>query len=278
MQPKKTPPKKEIATITDNDTPQLPAIIPPPGADLVGGDQVRSEAARAFLDRARGQRLVPTSIPLIKIMHSEGQFLLPTGELVDRVSGYPVYYYFTRRWYKKAFQAGSPGTPPDCWSADMLEPHRSSVDKQSDRCNGCPQNEFGTSRTGRGMACAAYTWVFLINPKFGRTPLGVLVVPPSSLKVLTGSRFQQGYFAQAEARHEAHEIVWTTFGLVRSQEEAVHCVLAPTMGPAADTDRAKVLVAIRNKFLDMMESMRMSTPDLKENETSQQDSVNSEPA
>ncbi len=272
MTPRNKPPKfTETQVVKKNDVGQLPAVIPttaPLIPEDVGGKGALTEGARAFLDEAKGQRLVPTRIPIVKMMHDSGQFLLSTGELVDQVCGYPVYYFHTRRYYKEAFRAGASPTPPDCWSADMIEPHASAVNKQSEVCATCERNQFKTGRDGRSMACGTYTWIFLLNPEFGQPPMGVVVAPASSLRILVGSRFQQGYFGMAQAKHKVYEIVWTTFRLKRPQNDAIHCVLDPSMGPAAtDPAQTRMIAGLRNQFLGMMEELRMKTPDLREEDT-----------
>ena len=100
-----------------------------------------------------------------------------------------------------------------------------------------------------------------MNPAFGEPPLAVVVAPPSSIRVLLGTRFQSGYFAQAAAKHEVYEIVWTTFGLEQAGEQTPYCILAPHMGPAATVvEQVKRIVAVRNTFLDVFEKLRGMTP------------------
>ncbi len=233
-------------------------MIPVP----IAGAAQQSEAAQAFLKEAKGDLISPSRIPLINIDHKNQAFTLPTGELVQEVSGYPVYTYFTRRYYKKPPQAGQKGTPPDCWSGDLLKPHPSSLEQQNPTCAGCTMNEFGTGRDGRSKACGQYTWIFLVNKDFGDLPLGVIVAPPSSLRPMWGTRFTQGYFGQAKAKHGAHEIVFTTFGLKLMGDNVQYCVLDPRMGPAADLDIAKQLVGLRNKFIDVMDELRLKTAEV----------------
>jgi len=233
--------------------PLVPTEAPDPGALAV------KEAARAFLEEAKGPRPQPASMPIISINHKDGGFTMPSGETVPEVSGYPIYYFQTRRMYKRAFDPRSKGVMPDCWSADMIKPHDTSIEKQSEVCLGCPMNEFGTARDGRGKMCGTYTWVFLMNPDFGDMPVAALVTPPSSISVLLGTRFRAGYFAQATAKNGVYEITWSIFRLKPAGD--VHCVIEPVMGPAL-TDPAKVsqLAKFRNKFIALMDGMRLQTP------------------
>jgi len=227
-------------------------------------------AAAAFLAEAKGERQVEHKLPLIQIQHRTGEFLLPSGELAREVSGYPVYYFQTRRYYKKPPKPGEKGSPPDCWSGDMVLPSPSSLEIQHEDCAGCPLNQFGTGRDGRSKACGTYTSIFLLNPRFGEIPLGVIVAPPSSLRTLLGTRFQPGYFGQAAARHGVYEIVWTKFRLrVQGEGESVtYCTLDPVMGPACeDVERVKRIAGVRNQFLALMDEFRSRIPEGYENTT-----------
>src|SRR6185503_14218004 len=91
-------------------------------------------AASAFLKEVEGPRQQPSRVPIIRIDHKNSAFLLPSGELVQSVSGYIVNFHQTRSYWKKAPKAGEKGTPPDCWSPDMIRPDSSSVEKQSEAC------------------------------------------------------------------------------------------------------------------------------------------------
>lgn len=65
-------------------------------------------------------------------------------------------------FYDTPYDADTPASPK-CFAfaedEDDLEPHEA-VDKeeyferQNDQCSGCPQNEWGSARTGRGKACS----------------------------------------------------------------------------------------------------------------------------
>jgi hypothetical protein len=229
--------------------------------------QALSPAAALFLKEAVDRRPPPRKIPIVSIDHQGELFILPTGECVQEISGFPVYVFQTRKFYKKPPVPGESGKPPDCWSANLIFPHEDSLEKQSKECFNCPHARFGTGRDGRSQACGVQTWVFLVNSAFGgNPPLAVLIAPPSSIKALFGNRFgDPGYFGRATQKHEAFEIVWTTFALKRAGD--LHCVLEPRMGAAiTDLVKVKALVDLRNKFREFMEKMRdeaatVDTPD-----------------
>jgi hypothetical protein len=250
--------KTSLATVTTT-TLDTAASGPPAVIDAAGG---MSPAAEAFLKEAKGPREQPARVPIIGIDHKEGNFVLPSGLVVPQVSGYPVYYFHTRRFYKTSPRAGEKGKPPDCWSGDCIAPSADSLDRQSDICATCANNQFGTARDGRSKACGTFTWIFLLNPQYGSPPLAVLVAPSSSLRALVGTRFSQGYFAQCASRHGVYEIVWSTFRLSQQGDprNVQYSVLEPQMGDACtDVEQVKKIALIRNKFLEVMNSLRGQT-------------------
>jgi hypothetical protein len=255
----------ETQTVTAREVGEFPVLALNSARPTPLTAERKNAAAELFLEGMKGDRQVPNAIPLVSIDHKEGKFKAPTGELIEAISGYPVCYFQTRKYYKKPFQAGAKGEPPDCWSADLLKPHSSSLEKQSETCNGCPMAEFGTGRDGRSQACGSFTWIFLVNPAFGNPPLAVVLAPPSSIRVLIGTRFQAGYFAQCQAKANLYEIVWTTFRLKRPAAGAVNCVIDPQMGPALqmpdDCESIVRLRELRNGFYEAMQSFRLQTPD-----------------
>jgi hypothetical protein len=224
------------------------------------------DAAQAFLEESKDAPPVPAQVPLISINHKEGGFVLPSGEIVPEISGYPIQYFHTRRFYKKPPVSGQKGTPPDCWSGDCIEPHISSLEIQSDTCATCKNAQFGTGRDGRSQACGMYTWVFIFNRDFGTPPILGFSAPPSSLRALIGTRFQAGYFAQAAAKYGGGKVyahVWTTFRLKQKGDQVVYCEVDPLMGPArTDTEGVRFLAKIRNEFLALMDAMRLKTPEV----------------
>ncbi len=228
-------------------------------------------AAAAFLEQVEGKREVPSSVPIIKIDHKQQGFKLPSGELVAEVAGYPIFYFQTRGYYAKPFNAQGKGEPPDCFSNDMVAPSGQSRSKQSDLCATCVMSKFGTARDGKSQACSVRTWLFLLNKEFGIVPLMALIVPASSIRVLFGSKFEGGYLSQATAKHQVYEIVWSQFRL-KPSDGGIHVVLDPIMGPAATPEIATKLVGLRNHFRDAMDRLREKAADLDEsgNDTSKE--------
>lgn len=263
---KQKPAATELVTVDKDDVSQLPGeVLAQPNVSEILGPPVVNEAAAMFLAEARGRSTAPPKMPIISIDHKSGVFILPNGESVEHVSGYPIYGFQTRKFYKESYKAGTKGVPPDCWSSNMIEPHLPVRLPQSPDCASCAQSKFGSGRDGRSQACQVQSWIFLLNRAFGTVPIGILIAPPSSIRILMGTKFQAGYFSRAEARYGAYQIVHTTFKLQRAGD--VHCVLDPVMGPAIqEKDKVAQMIKIHNDFKAAMDAMRDETPSIRTEE------------
>jgi hypothetical protein len=234
---------------------QLPTLIPRDGA--LGPI---AEAA-GFLGQLEGQQKQPDSLPIVTIDHKAGAFKLPTGELVNTLRGYPVYYFQTRAFYAKAFQAGS-SAPPDCWSPDMETPHPSSLDRQATSCYDCPKSQFGSARDGRSQACSAKTWVFLLNPEFGNPPIRALISPPSSIKAWLGTKFKAGFLAQARAQAGgAYQLAFCEVHL-EPGGELFHVCVPKVVDVCRNKDEQAALAKAINAFRAGMDAVRGLTPNV----------------
>lgn len=253
---------QEPPTTQAQPSPNGGAVVPrQQEAGLLEGPAL-TPAAQMFIDKSKGLKQEFVWMPLIQINHRTGTFVMPTGEQVEEVSGYPIYVFQTRKFYRKAYDPRSQTGPPDCWSADMLEPHPSSLRKESDTCANCPHNVFGSGKEGRGKACSTATWTFLLSKAFGKPPIAVVISPPSSLKSLVGNMYNPGYFSRMQKLAGAYQIVWTTFRLT-PVEGGVHYTVEPVQGPVCDNlDHVKLIADLRNKFMEQMEEMRGSSPEV----------------
>lgn len=236
------------------NVPAIPIIKPPSLTALT--TMPENDGARAFLEEAKGPMNQPAVLPLISIDHLSEQFLLPSGDKIDSIEGYPLHFFETRRWYKDKPQAGV-FSPPDCWSADMQVPHASSHNKQSEKCSSCKWAEFGSAGNTKAPACSTRTWLFLLNPHFGVPPVQVLLVPPSSLRSLHNAR--TGLLPKARAKAGVYQICWCKFGVERGGP--IHCVLKPEIvSVCSEPAECKRIAEVRNQFLNYMEAMRARTP------------------
>ncbi len=218
-------------------------------------------------------RRAPATVPIIKISHKEHAFVLPSGELVASVAGYPIFYATNRAFWKRAFSTGQKD-PPDCWSADNLVPHPSVENKVCTTCAACPMNQFKSGRDGKSKACSEITWTFLLNSLFGSPPLAVLMSKPSSHSILHGTKFAPGVFARAQSKAvempdgkggvvkgpiKYYELVWLEFHLKPGGE--VHDLLDPVIGEACtDAAKARQIGGIRKTFLDAFQALVGKAP------------------
>lgn len=232
---------------------QLPTLIP--SANAIGP---KADAAD-FLGQLDGPQKQPDTMPIVTIDHKAGRFRLPSGELAETISGYPVYYFQTRAYYTKAYQPGQTA-PPDCWSPDMETPHVSALDQQHANCYGCPKAQWGSGRDGRSQACSAKTWVFLLNPDFGSPPVMALMSPPSSIKAWLGTKFKPGFLAQARAKAGgAYQLAFCEVGLEKGGE--LHHVCVPRIVDVCrDKTEQQALAKTINAFRVAMDRVRGMTP------------------
>lgn len=102
-------------------------------------------------------------------------------------------YRFENTYYPGTFDADNP-VPPVCYAIgtvekDLAPPTDDSCsDRQADACQGCPQNEFGTSDRGKGKACKNIRRLALLHSDYLKpgadsehAPIVMLKVPPTSL-------------------------------------------------------------------------------------------------
>jgi len=83
---------------------------------------------------------------------SIGENAVPGNTLVGIVCAFTMH----NKFFTKEYDADEPSSP-DCYaygdSNDEMGPHDDAEDKQSTKCDGCPQNEFGSADKGKGKAC-----------------------------------------------------------------------------------------------------------------------------
>lgn len=96
-------------------------------------------------------------------------------------------------FYEGRYDPNDP-TSPACFAffknADEAAPHEKSESPQADACEGCPNNEFGSSDTGRGKACKNIRRLALITEEgmedIESATIAFLKVPVTSVKEWAG--------------------------------------------------------------------------------------------
>lgn len=119
------------------------------------------------------------------------KFKLPDG----RRSGDPIEvvvldFVSSNQYYDRDYDADNP-CPPACFALGddprELVPSDNSPAKQSEDCQSCPMNQFGTAKTGGGKACTNGRLLAVVPPDaHEETPIWLLRVSPSSLKSFDG--------------------------------------------------------------------------------------------
>jgi hypothetical protein len=78
-------------------------------------------------------------------------------------------------YYTGDYDPDNPASPV-CFAfgedQSLMEPHEISTEKQSDKCKGCEQNEWGSAEKGRGKACKNIVRLALISAEEAETPAG----------------------------------------------------------------------------------------------------------
>lgn len=100
-----------------------------------------------------------------------------------------VDHIFCNAYYDIKFDADNPA-PPACIAISVdgedMTPEKNSPKRQSDYCDGCPQNAWGTADVGNGKACAEQYKLAIIQPGQGEdystAEMAVLTFPPTSRK------------------------------------------------------------------------------------------------
>ncbi len=92
-------------------------------------------------------------------------------------------------WYDSSFNRDNP-MPPACFAqsidGDEMQAHKTSPAKQSDWCDGCEKNAWGSSTTGsgEGKACRDQYRLAVLEPADdpAEADIAILTVPATSLK------------------------------------------------------------------------------------------------
>jgi len=92
-----------------------------------------------------------SGFPEINIEHGESFFDF-NGEKIDKVSGFILLIQKRKAYYGQAYSGEA--SEPDCSSIDCEKPVEDSNNPQSPTCADCPNNQWGSSSSGKGKACA----------------------------------------------------------------------------------------------------------------------------
>jgi len=115
------------------------------------------------------------------------RFTLPNGASTsDPIKIVILDYRNVNRDYEATYDPKNP-VPPRCFAINMdasaMAPHAEAPDPQSDMCEGCPQNEWGSAPTGSGKHCRNGVRLAVVpSDATEKTPVWELYVAPTTLK------------------------------------------------------------------------------------------------
>lgn len=123
-----------------------------------------------------------------KIRPGKGKFTLPDGTETAELSLVIVDFVTVHKFYEGKYDPKNI-TPPGCFAIGVnpkqMTPSANSPNQQSDSCQGCPMNEFGSS--GDGKACRNGRLLAVLPPDADdKTDLWLLEVSPTALKNFDG--------------------------------------------------------------------------------------------
>lgn len=121
--------------------------------------------------------------------NSNRSFITPDGMEGETLEVVIVDFMSSNMFYDGQFDRDNP-QPPACFAIgeepSMLIPSSNSPNKQAETCSSCPNNQFGSSPTGRGKACKN-TRLLAVMPADAlesedEAPVWIMAIPPTSLK------------------------------------------------------------------------------------------------
>ena len=120
---------------------------------------------------------IDAPLPQIKVLRESPLFETPDGETCKTVTGHIIYWHHANQYYATEFGEGEQG-PPTCASSDGIRPDGGEA-IQSDMCKGCPLNEYGSAKDGKGKACQNTIRLYVLAD--GEVIPSVLKASPASL-------------------------------------------------------------------------------------------------
>jgi hypothetical protein len=137
-------------------------------------------------------------------------FEVPTldgEEDVKTIEGIIVGFKDGRAFWKESFDETGGGTPPDCFSDDMV----TGVGDPGGACATCPFNQFGSAENGDGKACKEMRTVFVLR-EGDLLPLAI-TLPATSIKPM-----KQYFLRLVNFRKRFYHVV-TKFELEKTQNK-----------------------------------------------------------
>lgn len=136
------------------------------------------------------ERIAPGGGSKIRITQDK-KFVLPDGTKTDGpLELVIVDFVTTHMFYETAFDKNNI-VPPGCFAIGVnpkeMIPSKNSPNLQSDSCQGCPMNEFGSAPNGKAKACNNTRLLAVLPPDATEdTPIWLLSVSATALRAFDG--------------------------------------------------------------------------------------------
>lgn len=152
------------------DTPQMPA-------SYSLAEQIKQDLAK-IKDQTEG-------VSVEKVRLSAKGFKAPDGNVSETIQCVVLDFVSVNSHYAEAYDKDNP-TPPDCTAIGRnpteLAPNPALETKISEKCLGCPQNEFG-SGPGNSKGCKNTRSLVLMGERADMdTPMWNMIIPPGSIR------------------------------------------------------------------------------------------------
>lgn len=164
---------------------KTPANLP---AKATGTNLVDIKAQLAAQVAALSDRVSPGGGASIRITQDK-KFKFPDNTEAAEFEGVVVDFVTTRAYYEGVFDAKNP-QPPACFAISRdskgMAPSNNSPVKQSDSCDTCQHNQFG-SGTGNSKACKEGRKLAILPPDADAdTPIWPLTLSPTAVRAFDG--------------------------------------------------------------------------------------------
>ncbi len=165
-------------------------------------------------------------------------------------------------WYKDKYDSDNP-QPPDCYAFaavadENMAPHEKAEEPQAERCEGCPQNEWGTADVGRGKACGNNIRLGLLLAKDCEDGAAVSTAELATAKVSpTNLKAWKGYVDAVAEEHGRP--TWAVVTQISSQSDPKTQIrLEFSMVSLIEDD--EILAALEKRYLKVQEALQTPFP------------------
>ena len=190
------------------------------------------------------------TLTTMKIPGAGGRFWDTPAGPMEAIEGVIVYKQPTRAYYLQSFDETGGGTPPDCFSADLIN----GLGKPGGECVKCPLSQFG-SGPNNSQACSQVTHMFVLTKDSGVLPW-YFRMPPSNYATI------KDYGIIQASTGKPYYKVLTRISLVqeRSGNGITYSRLKLDMVRPLTEDEAAAAAAYRAEFMPGFEAMVSRPP------------------